>query len=245
MGANATTFVPAYVAGEVLTAADLSVTNSGIPVFADSTARDAAFGGTGEKTLAEGQFAYIEATNTTQYYDGAAWVAVGASGLTLVATASPSAVSSISVNNCFSATYQNYLILVNITAIVGSNNAFTMRLRASGTDSTTGYYWQQILAMSGNTTPSASSSLNTSSWNVGELDSTATVFSSHTNVFNPFAADKTFIDLVNQSQLSTGRYDSKLNTGYNSAATSYDGFTLITAGTSFTGTIRVYGFANS
>ena len=49
MGANATTFVPAYVSGEVLTAADLTVTNSGIPVFADSTARDNSFGGTGEK----------------------------------------------------------------------------------------------------------------------------------------------------------------------------------------------------
>jgi len=73
MGANATTFVPAYVAGEVLTAADLSVTNSGIPVFATTVTRDAAFGGTGEKTLAEGQFAYLEDSNVTQYYDGAAW----------------------------------------------------------------------------------------------------------------------------------------------------------------------------
>ena len=77
MGANAVTTVPVYVAGEVLTAADLNITNSGIPVFADSTARDAAFGGTGEKVLAEGQFAYIEATNTTQYYDGAAWLGLG------------------------------------------------------------------------------------------------------------------------------------------------------------------------
>jgi hypothetical protein len=77
MGANATTFVPAYVAGEVLTAADLNVTNSGIPVFATTTTRDAAFGGTGEKTLAEGQFAYIEATDQTMYYSGASWLALG------------------------------------------------------------------------------------------------------------------------------------------------------------------------
>ena len=73
MGANATTSVPVYASGEVLTAANLNITNSGIPVFATTVTRDAAFGGTGEKTLAEGQFAYIEATNTTQYYDGAAW----------------------------------------------------------------------------------------------------------------------------------------------------------------------------
>jgi hypothetical protein len=76
MGANAVTTVPVYTAGEVLTAADMNITNSGIPVFATTVTRDAAFGGAGEKTLAEGQFAYIEATNTTQYYDGAAWTAL-------------------------------------------------------------------------------------------------------------------------------------------------------------------------
>lgn len=81
MGANATTFVPAYVSGEVLTAADLTVTNSGIPVFADSTARTAGFGGSGEKVLAEGQFAYLESDNITYYYDGAAWQPVATSGL--------------------------------------------------------------------------------------------------------------------------------------------------------------------
>ena len=78
MGANASTAVPLYAAGEVLDAARLNLTNSGIPVFATSTTRDAAFGGTGEKTLAEGQFAYLESTNATQYYDGAAWQSLGA-----------------------------------------------------------------------------------------------------------------------------------------------------------------------
>lgn len=76
MGINATTSVPVYTSGDVLTAANLNITNSGIPVFATTTTRDAAFGGTGEKVLAEGQYAYIEATNTTQYYDGAAWQSV-------------------------------------------------------------------------------------------------------------------------------------------------------------------------
>jgi hypothetical protein len=77
MGANAQTAVPAFVAGEVLTAAEMTQVNTGVPVFATTVTRDAAFGGAGEKVLAEGQFAYIEATNTTQYYDGAAWVGLG------------------------------------------------------------------------------------------------------------------------------------------------------------------------
>ena len=78
MGANAQTSVPTFTAGEILTAANMNISaRTGIPVFATSTTRDAAFGGTGEKTLAEGQFAYLEDSNTTQYYDGAAWQSVG------------------------------------------------------------------------------------------------------------------------------------------------------------------------
>jgi hypothetical protein len=73
MGVNAQTAVPAFVAGEVLTAAEMTQVNTGIPVFATTVTRDAAFGGAGEKVLAEGQFAYIEATNTTQYYSGSSW----------------------------------------------------------------------------------------------------------------------------------------------------------------------------
>jgi len=77
MGANAQTSVPTFTAGEILTAANMNISaRTGIPVFADSTARDAAFGGTGLKTLAEGQFAYLESTNATQYYDGSTWQAV-------------------------------------------------------------------------------------------------------------------------------------------------------------------------
>ena len=78
MGANAQTSVPTFTAGEILTAANMNISaRTGIPVFADSTARDAAFGGTGEKTLAEGQFAFLEDTNATQVYDGSVWQAVG------------------------------------------------------------------------------------------------------------------------------------------------------------------------
>jgi hypothetical protein len=116
MGANAVTTVPVYTAGEVLTAADMNITNSGIPVFATTVTRDAAFGGTGEKTLAEGQFAYIEATNTTQYYDGAAWQNMG--GLNLLSTTTLSGASTTVTISDFS--YLNLFVLVtgmtNLTA---------------------------------------------------------------------------------------------------------------------------------
>jgi len=78
MGANAQTSVPTFTAGEVLTAANMNISaRTGVPVSADATARNAAFGGTGEKTLAEGQLAYLEDSNIVQYYDGTSWATVG------------------------------------------------------------------------------------------------------------------------------------------------------------------------
>jgi hypothetical protein len=78
MGANAQTTVPTFTAGQVLTAAQLNTSaRTGVPVFANTTDRDAAFGGSGEKTLAEGQLCYLEDTNKVQYYDGSSWANLG------------------------------------------------------------------------------------------------------------------------------------------------------------------------
>lgn len=76
MGANAQTSVPAFSAGQTLLDTQMTQINTGIPVFAGTAARDAAFGGAGEKTLAEGQFAYLEdgsGSQAVQYYDGSSW----------------------------------------------------------------------------------------------------------------------------------------------------------------------------
>ncbi len=78
--ANTQIKVPLFAAAEVLTAANMNISaGTGIPVFATTVTRDAAFGGAGEKVLAEGQFAYIEASDELQYYDGSAWVVSGTS----------------------------------------------------------------------------------------------------------------------------------------------------------------------
>ena len=76
MGANAQTSVPAFTAGQVLTAAQMTQINTGVAVFATSVTRDAAFNGTGEKTLAQGQLCYLESTGKLQVYNGTSWVGV-------------------------------------------------------------------------------------------------------------------------------------------------------------------------
>ena len=75
---NEQTSVPLYAASEVLTAANMNISaGTGVPVFATTVTRDAAFGGASEKVLAEGQLCYLSSTNVVQYYDGAAWATVG------------------------------------------------------------------------------------------------------------------------------------------------------------------------
>ena len=77
---NEQTSVPLFTSGEVLTAANMNLSaGTGVPVFTNTTTRDAAFGGAGEKVLAEGQLCYLSSTNVVQYYDGAAWQPVSAS----------------------------------------------------------------------------------------------------------------------------------------------------------------------
>jgi hypothetical protein len=78
MGANAQTTVPTFTAAQVLTADQMNQSaRTGVPVFADTTARDAGFGGSGEKTLAEGQLCYLESTDKVQFYNGTSWANLG------------------------------------------------------------------------------------------------------------------------------------------------------------------------
>ena len=76
MGANAQTTVPTFVASQVLTAAQVNQINTGVPVFADSTARTAAFGGSGEKVLAQGQLSYLESDGKIYVYSVTGWVSI-------------------------------------------------------------------------------------------------------------------------------------------------------------------------
>ena len=65
-----------FTTGEVLTAADVDgYLMQGIWVFASAAARDAAV-----TAPAEGNFAFTKDNNSLWYYDGAAWVASGATG---------------------------------------------------------------------------------------------------------------------------------------------------------------------
>jgi hypothetical protein len=238
MGVNAQTAVPAFTAGQVLTAAQMTQVNTGIPVFATTVTRDAAFGGSGEKVLAQGQYAYIEATSTLQVYSGSAWLPAG-DGLTYITQATPSAVNTVSINNCFTSTYTNYRIIANFTAAVG-DASLTARLRVSGSDATTNYSSQRVFGAV-STAGASQNQAGTDEFYIADITG-----STVTNNYISFELSSPALAQATSGMSIGGKSDVvQIVAIGHSTATAYDGITFLFGGTSVTGTIRVYGYQNS
>lgn len=136
MGINAQTSVPKFTSGDVLTAANTNLLTNAPPVFSGTATRDAAFGGAGEKTLAEGQLCYLEDSNIVQYYDGAAWASVGSSGLTLINRTSFSGVASQTFDGVFTSTYGSYLVIIESLFGATATSYISWQWRYSSTTQT-------------------------------------------------------------------------------------------------------------
>ena len=299
-----------FNSGDVLSAADVNgYLMQGVLVFASTAARDAAI-----TAPAEGQFAFTKDTNGLWYYDGAAWVASGATGdiegvtagtgisgggtsgtvtitnsmattidakgdliggtgsdtfarlavgandtvltadsttatglkwaapaggggaMVLTKAQSFSASATINVNDCFSTTYKNYLIIINNTAIAG-NFDLNFRLRVSSADNTTSNYnhWGAYFdGSSANTNLGASSA---DKWDIG--NSIGVGFYSMF-VHAPYASEITGFECTGGS---TSRY--KIKGGNFNATTSFTGFSLLPSSNDMTGTLRVYGLVDA
>ena len=172
MGANAQTTVPKYTALTVLPAASMNISaGTGIPVFATTVTRDAAFGGA-NKVLAEGQTCYLESTNVVQFYDGAAWATVGpaASKIAQVqtvfksnffsfASASFTDVTGLSVTITPAATSSTILCLAQVNVGPAAGDYETIRLMRGataigvGTETATENFGALVLAVNIGTVP--------------------------------------------------------------------------------------------
>jgi len=243
MGANAQTSVPTFTAGEILTAANMNISAStGIPVFATTTTRDAAFGGTGEKTLAEGQFAYIEniaGSAATQYYDGAAWQTLVTGGLVcLKAETAFTSASSVTADSVFTSSYTNYLINVVFTSSASTGDLF-IKLRVGGVSASTNYNFNYI---SWTTTVTAAQQLSQTSFSIA--DDAAATSSAQVTLFGPQLAAATGIQSQSIRNLATNDPRGAIYTGNHSTATAYDGIEILTTGT-MTGTYTIYGYSKT
>ena len=241
--ANEQTTVPLFVAAEVLTAVDMNLSaGTGVPVFSNSTTRDAGFGGAGEKVLAEGQLCYLSDSNIVQYYSGASWATVGpaASGaITLITAATFTAVTSVSLAaSTFSTTYRNYKIIWQVDSTSANGNT-TVRLRAAGADNTTNNYRQMETGITqSNTATNNAQDLQTTFQGFGQVNSMTF------DCLTPQVTAQTTLQGIYTDSNTSNIIGRTLNCRF-VATTSFDSLSFICSSGNFTGTYRVYGWADA
>lgn len=161
-------------------------------------------------------------------------------GMVLLNTTSFSGVSSGSVNDVFSSTYENYQI---VATLVGTTvEAFNMRLRVSGADNSTNNYY-----FVGTDMNSSSASLTVrggdpnTSWRVGTIGNDFMILT--INLGAPQTANKTAFNSASGAGNATNEGYGGTFSGFFSGTTSFTGFTILGA-SNFSGTVRTYGVAN-
>jgi hypothetical protein len=166
------------------------------------------------------------------------WVG-GGSGFTLLNTTTFTASSAVNVDSIFSSTYRNYRIVVSYTHSVNTN--LQMRLRASGNTLTTANYGVRSWTNNGSALNAEISDAATF-WIIGSGGVSGAGGSY--DIYAPNVG--TFITMTgNQMGSSTGAFNAGMGTSaWYDASYTADGFQLLPASGTLTGTVRVYGYAN-
>jgi hypothetical protein len=149
--------------------------------------------------------------------------------------------SSVSLNGIFNSTYDNYRILVTITSSSASDTVY-LRLRASGTDDSSGNYNRTLVESNSGGVTNRYDSGATS------LDATVTHSPSANGGGFSFDLARPFLTVWSVGLLnaagrgSTGGWVGRAGGFSHSVATSYDGLTIYTGSGTITGTVAVYGY---
>ena len=175
--------------------------------------------------------------NLTLAADGSVSGGAGLGGLVHIATESFNAVSSVSIDDVFSSTYDNYRVLFHGSSTASASTGLLVRLRVSGSDiTTTTYRYNYNLQGSA----SAGAFVTSNKWQIGNVTTYAT---SSLDLAEPFLSSSTgFVctTFTEGSNNYAGVHGGREPSG------SVDGFTLYPDGAyTITGTIRIYGYANS
>jgi hypothetical protein len=160
-------------------------------------------------------------------------------GLVLLNTTSFSAVASQSVNDVFSATYDNYRIVLT-TIAAAAEQSIGFRLRVGGTDTTSSnyIYAEQVLGANGtsyNQVSTGDTKIVVGRTGVNGMGSIII------DVAQPFLAQRTTTNHLSAGDGTTTLFGGR-GAGSISLTTSYTGFTFFPGGSTVTGSVSVYGY---
>jgi hypothetical protein len=149
-----------------------------------------------------------------------------------------SGVSTVTVTNAFSATYENYKILVS-GGVASTANYSLVKLGATAT----GYSQKSWYGSYANNTVAGAGYSSTTSW-VGQLKGTTNALNCNFDLIAPFLTKPTGIDYQTKEYAGGGNVES--GSGFLNDTTSYTDITFTTnTGTWTGGTIYVYGYGIS
>lgn len=157
-------------------------------------------------------------------------------GLSFITSTTFSAASSVSVDGCFTASYTNYLLIIDVTS-QSAAVALTLKLRVSGTDASTNY------GLHGNYGGTVGSgAVNDNSVGYWATISPAASGTGHMTVtlLRPAEASATKALFAAWDNRGVGVHVG----GTHDTATAYDGLTLGPTSGTITGTLRAYGYRN-
>jgi hypothetical protein len=213
--------------------------------FADAAARDAAFGGAGEPTLAEGMTCYLDSTNQIQSYNGTTWVTLldsdspPASQLLSTKTAVAGSTSFV-FDSVFNADFNKYEVVLNTN---GNGTAVFYELRMRNAGAVVGgsnYYANGIVMTSNSTTVAGTGSAAQAYFSLGSQQAGTNATWHKITIDNPFVAQ------VKGLHCLAGTYTGGFGYNYQTMGTlangiSCDGFQISIPSGTFSGTCSVYG----
>jgi hypothetical protein len=150
--------------------------------------------------------------------------------------------SAISLNGCFSSSYDNYRLMISLSAASADTYLYA-RLRASGSDITTSNYNSSVIqaAFGSTTLGNDAGGTSQSAWNrFGWLQSGTLALEVPTDIGSPNLSRYTSFSNFN----SRSGYGHQTAGGTFNATTVADGITIYPLSGTISGTIRVYGYRN-
>ena len=161
-------------------------------------------------------------------------------GMVLLNTTSFSGVASQSVNDVFSATYNNYRIVCHINN-TSTADGLSLRLRVSGADNTTSNY--NVARVESNVSAAVNRyATGATSFDVNSTDDGGLAAGFVLDLQAPFVANHTVGQISVMGQNSSASYCARMGGYVFSATTSFTGYTLFPGGGTMTGSISTYAY---
>lgn len=165
-------------------------------------------------------------------------------GLVYVAQATAGAGSTtLVIDNCFSSTYTNYVVVFNITGY--ASGPLYMQLRTgSGNDTDATYAYARNYFRWDGGSSGGDATMTGTTFTVGYCGGSVSTIENQFNLYNPNVADRTSMGttLVEIGSATSNSYNMIAN-GQKQTLTQYTGFSLIRFSTNtFAGTATVYGY---